>query len=96
MSMYCGGHGETLPCKTCASNLAKRIQRDAEAKDFGHPGAIPLVPELTTGDVWENAIRTIGVHSACEWFGYPADHQFTVETINVLRDRSDEATGSTS
>lgn len=78
-------------CKTCASNLAKRIQRDAEAKEFGKPGAIPLVPENTTGDVWENAIRKIGVHSACEWFGYPADHRFTLDTINVLRDRSEGA-----
>lgn len=89
--MYCGGHGDPLPCKSCFANLAKRIQRDAEAKEFGKPGAIPLVPENTTGDIWENAIRKIGVHSACEWFGYPADHEFTLDTINVLRDRSDEA-----
>lgn len=24
--MYCGGHGETLPCKTCALNLYRRNQ----------------------------------------------------------------------
>jgi hypothetical protein len=62
---------------------------------FGKPGAIPLVPENTTGDIWENAIRTIGVHSACEWFGYPANHEFTVETIQVLRERSAESNKAT-
>lgn len=60
-------------------------------QDFGAPGAIPLVPERTTGDAWENAIRKIGVNSACEWFGYCADDQFTLETIEILRKRSEEA-----
>lgn len=59
--------------------------------DWGKPGAIPLVPERTTGDIWENAIRKAGVTSACEWFGYPSDHEFTKETIAVLRERSDES-----
>lgn len=100
--MYCGGHGLPLPCKTCAENMARGIERAAAAeptKEWGLPGAIPLVPEKTTGDAFENAIRTIGVHSACEWFGYGATHEFTVETIEVLRERSDaaaKAAGATS
>lgn len=28
ISMYCGGHGEPLPCKTCAANLARKRQRE--------------------------------------------------------------------
>jgi hypothetical protein len=28
--MYCGGHGEWLPCATCARNLAKRYAPPAD------------------------------------------------------------------
>ena len=97
-TMYCGGHGLPLPCKTCAENMARSIERAAAAeptKDWSQPGAIAAVPERTAGDIWENAIRKIGVHSACEWFGYSATHEFTVETIQVLRERSDEAAKAT-
>lgn len=65
------------------------------AQDFGAPGAIPLVPERTTGDAWENAIRTIGVNSACEWFGHSIYSDFTMDTIRVLLERSEEAAKAT-
>ncbi|MBN9410864.1 MAG: hypothetical protein J0H69_17100 [Burkholderiales bacterium] len=98
MTMYCPGHGETLPCSTCADNLARRIEREAAAeptKEWGKAGAIPLVPENTEGAIFENAIRRMGVHAACEWFGYPAHHEFTVDTIAVLRERSEQAQAAT-
>lgn len=90
-AMYCPGHGQAIPCGECAENLARRIERDevaAPTYDYGKAGAIPLVPENCPNDIFENAIRTIGVHSACEWFGYRANHEFTVETIKVLLERS--------
>ncbi|CAJ3096980.1 Uncharacterised protein [Burkholderia pseudomallei] len=59
----------------------------------GGPGEIPLVPENTTGDTFENAIRTIGVVAACEWFGYAPDSQFTRITIATLIERSNNARG---
>tara|TARA_Y100000310_G_C20177862_1_gene576694 strand:- start:100 stop:267 length:168 start_codon:yes stop_codon:yes gene_type:complete len=37
-------------------------------------------------DVFENAIRDIGVEAACEWFG--CDSDFTKEAINILTERS--------
>ena len=77
-AIFIGGPGHDY-CGNCVAELPK---------EWGLPGAIPPVPERTTGDIWENAIRKIGVHSACEWFGYHATHEFTVETIQVLRDRS--------
>jgi hypothetical protein len=97
-TMYCSGHGLSLPCTVCAENLARGIERAAAAeptKEWGLPGAIPPVPERTTGDIWENAIRKIGVHEACSWFGYHATHEFTVDTIQVLRARSEEAAKAT-
>ena len=55
---------------------------------FGGPGEIPGVPEHCPNDVFENAIRKIGVVHACEWFGYKADDPFTKETIDELMARS--------
>ncbi len=54
----------------------------------GGPGDIAPVNELTTGAVFENAIRAFGVSNACEWFGYPCDSEFTIETIKLLQERS--------
>lgn len=46
------------------------------------------VPERTSGDVFENAIRRFGVEAACEWFGHAHDSEFTRETIRVLQERA--------
>lgn len=59
----------------------------SEIKDGG-PGAIPSVREEVPIDAFENAIRAIGVVSACEWFGHAPDSEFTAETIRTLRERS--------
>lgn len=91
MTMYCPGHGERLPCAECRANLDRRLERDAAAeqtKEWGAPGAIPPVAETCPADIWENTIRAMGVHAACEWFGYRPNDEFTVETIRVLRERS--------
>jgi hypothetical protein len=48
---------------------------------------IKLVPEFTAGDIFENAIRTIGAVNACEWFGHSPDSEFTKETQRVLDER---------
>jgi hypothetical protein len=58
---------------------------------YGAAGAIPPVAEMTTGDVFENAIRRIGVVFACEWFGHAPDSEFTRETIRILRQRAGDA-----
>lgn len=47
-----------------------------------------LVDERTSGDRFENAIRTYGVLAACEWFGHAADSDFTKETVRILAERS--------
>lgn len=60
----------------------------------GSPGEIPPVPVRVPNDEWENTIRSYGVVSACEWFGYAYDSEFTAETISILRARSDEARGA--
>ena len=39
-------------------------------------------------DVFENAIRDIGVEFACEWFGHDRGSDFTRNTINILKNRS--------
>lgn len=57
----------------------------------GSPGDIPPVPVCVPNDEWENTIRAYGVVSACEWFGYPFDSDFTAETIKTLRVWSDTA-----
>ena len=59
----------------------------------GGAGEIQHVPENTTGDVFENAIRTFGVVAACEWFGYAPDSEFTRITIATLIERSNNARG---
>lgn len=56
--------------------------------EYGGPGEIPQVDAKTAGEVFENAIRAIGVVSACEWFGHAPDSEFTRDTIKVLKDRS--------
>lgn len=56
----------------------------------GGPGDISPVPVNVPNDAWENTIRAYGVVSACEWFGYSSDSQFTAETINHLRTQSDD------
>lgn len=48
---------------------------------------IRLVPEFTQADIFENAIRKIGVINACEWFGHAPDSEFTKETQRVLDER---------
>ncbi|MDN7894527.1 hypothetical protein QZM93_38665 [Burkholderia cepacia] len=60
----------------------------------GGAGEIPLVPENTTGDAFENAIRSFGVVAACEWFGYAPDSEFTRITIATLLERSENAGGA--
>lgn len=57
------------------------------------PGEIPPVRERTPMEVFENAIRAIGVANACEWFGHSTDSEFTRETIEVLIERSNESRG---
>ena len=56
----------------------------------GGPRAIPAVPEHVPMDVFENAIRKVGVVNACEWFGYESTSDFTRDTIKLLRDRAEE------
>ncbi|MBU9635464.1 hypothetical protein C6Q07_11050 [Burkholderia multivorans] len=54
----------------------------------GGAGEIQRVPENTTGDAFENAIRTFGVVAACEWFGHASDSEFTRDTIATLMERT--------
>ncbi|MBR8343045.1 hypothetical protein KDX40_04745 [Burkholderia ambifaria] len=54
----------------------------------GGPGEIPPVRQTCPMDVFENAIRAVGVVNACEWFGHTTDSEFTRETITVLISRS--------
>jgi hypothetical protein len=61
-----------------------------QVKDGG-PGEIPPVPVLCQADAWDNTIRAYGVVDACEWFGHDAVSKFTADTIQILRERSDEA-----
>jgi len=52
------------------------------------PFAIPLVENLSTsGNIFENAIRSVGVRSACEWFGQ-RDSLFERDTVICLLERS--------
>jgi hypothetical protein len=60
---------------------------------MGKPHALPLVPDRTEGDVFENAIRRFGVANACAWFGHTYDSEFTLQTIEVLQHRGIEAAG---
>ena len=61
-----------------------------QIKDGG-PGEIPPVPVRCPADRWDNTIRAYGVVESCEWFGHAADSRFTIETIRILRERSDAA-----
>ena len=49
---------------------------------------IPPCEVKCRADIFENAIRAIGVEFACKWFGHEADSEFTKETIKVLCERS--------
>lgn len=55
---------------------------------YGYANEIPAIKERCENDVFENAIRRIGVIAACEWFGHRPDSEFTIETIRVLKARS--------
>lgn len=58
---------------------------------FGGAGDIPPVPEVVPADKWDNAIRAYGVVEACLWFGHTFDSDFTLETIRILREISEQA-----
>ena len=49
---------------------------------------IPKTKENVPMDVFENAIRDVGVVAACEWFGHAPDSEFTKETQKLLMERS--------
>ena len=51
---------------------------------YGGTNEIPAVEVKCQADVFENAIRSIGVEFACEWFGYDANSDFTASTIVTL------------
>ena len=55
---------------------------------YGYRKEIPNCEVKCPADVFENAIREIGVEFACEWFGHNADSEFTRETVKTLCDRS--------
>lgn len=57
--------------------------RDADTRYF----AVPM-------DKFEQAIREVGVVSACEWFGHAPDSEFTLDTIKVLAEREAMLTAS--
>lgn len=63
-----------------------------EPTRFKNGGAGEIQPCVVKckADVFENAIREIGVGFACEWFGYDSGSDFERETINILRERSAE------
>lgn len=56
--------------------------------EYGGKNEIPQVEVKVQADVFENAIREIGVEFACEWFGHNADSDFTKESIKTLCERS--------
>jgi len=41
----------------------------------------------TPAERFEQAIREFGIESACEWFGYDKDHEFTKDTKKTLDER---------
>ncbi len=55
---------------------------------YGGKSDIPVCEVKCQADIFENAIREIGVEFACEWFGYSYDSEFTKDTIKVLCERS--------
>ena len=56
--------------------------------NYGGKNEIPQVKVKVQADVFENAIREIGVEFACEWFGHNADSDFTKATVKTLCERS--------
>jgi len=58
--------------------------------EFGGSGEIKPCVVKCGADIFENAIREMGVDNACEWFGYEKDSEFTRDTIKVLRERSEQ------
>ena len=55
---------------------------------YGNKNEIPPCEVKCRADIFENAIREIGVEFACKWFGHEANSEFTKETIKVLCERS--------
>lgn len=60
-----------------------------EIKDGG-PSDLPPVPVSVPCDEFENAIRKIGIVTACEYFGHAPDSEFTATTIAYLRARGQQ------
>ena len=56
--------------------------------DYKNENEIPPCEVMSKSDIFENAIRAIGVESACEWFGHDAGSDFTKDTIKILLERS--------
>ena len=56
----------------------------------GNAGDIMPVKVNCQADVFENAIREIGVEYACQWFGHDIDSDFTKEIVKILKERSEE------
>lgn len=46
---------------------------------------------MTKIDEFELSVIKYGVVSACEWFGYNKESDFTNETMRVLKERHPEA-----
>ena len=55
---------------------------------YGNKNEIPPCEIKCPADIFENAMREVGVVFACEWFGYDAESEFTKETIRLLCERS--------
>ena len=71
----------------CAEAIQPRVDAAVAALSAAKAGGWVAVPERTTGDAFENAIRRYGVVAACEWFGHAHDSEFTKETQRVLDER---------
>ena len=54
----------------------------------GGKNEIPACEVACPADVFENAIREIGVVFACEWFGHKENSDFTKQAIKMLYERS--------
>ena len=54
----------------------------------GGNNEIPACEVTCQADVFENAIRAIGVVFACEWFGHSEGSDFTRNAIKTLSERS--------
>ncbi len=57
-------------------------------EQFGKPNFFPQVEVKTPMDEFENAIRKIGITTACEWFGHTKDSAFVEQTINHFERRA--------